>query len=114
MQVPATIWSQASAAPANNLLPLLAAAGTGALNVTSLADSNIPGLTSLRQAPSAAATLGGSQTITFAAGLTGTITLGSPLVIGSNVTIDGPVHHRSRSPVAGRHRILVSSPSTPA
>ena len=37
-----------------------------------------------------AASLGGSQTITFAPGLTGTISLGAGLEIGSSVTIDGP------------------------
>ena len=75
---------------ANNLLPALAATGAGELEVTTLAATAAPGLTSLPQALANATTLGGSQTITFAPGLGGTITLSSGLVISSNVTIDGP------------------------
>ncbi len=60
------------------------------LVVNTLADSAAPGFTTLRQALANAATLGGSQTINFAAGLTGTITLTSTLEINSNVTITGP------------------------
>ena len=60
------------------------------LVVDTLADSPTPGFTTLRQALANAATLGGSQTITFAPGLSGTITLGGDLEISSNVSIDGP------------------------
>ena len=73
---------------ANNLLPALAA--TGVLEVTTLADSDTPGFTTLRQALANAATLGGSQIIAFAPNLAGTITLSSGLVISSNVSIEGP------------------------
>ncbi len=48
------------------------------------------GFTTLRDALALAASLGGSQTITFAPGLTGTISLGAGLGISSPVTIDGP------------------------
>jgi parallel beta-helix repeat protein len=61
-----------------------------ALIVTTLADSDSPGFTTLRDALTSAAELGGSQTVTFAAGLTGTISLNSGLVIDSDVSIDGP------------------------
>ncbi len=47
------------------------------------------GLTSLREALGYAATLGGSQTITFGSGVAGTIELDSGLVISSDVTIEG-------------------------
>ena len=60
------------------------------LVVTTLADTPTPGFTTLRQAIANAATLRGSPTITFAPGLTGTIDLGSGLVVGSDVNIDGP------------------------
>jgi len=60
------------------------------LVVSTLADSPTPGLTTLRQTLANAATLGGSQTISFAAGLTGSIALSSGLEISSNVTIAGP------------------------
>jgi trimeric autotransporter adhesin len=73
---------------ANNLLPALAAADVS--DVTTLADSDTSGFTTLRQALANAATLGGSQTVTFAPGLAGTITLSSGLVISSDVSIDGP------------------------
>jgi fibronectin-binding autotransporter adhesin len=64
--------------------------GSPGIVVTTLADSPTPGFTTLRDALAMAASLGGSQTITFAAGLTGTISLGSGLEISSSVTIEGP------------------------
>ena len=68
----------------------LALTNVSRLVVSSLSDSDSPGLTSLREALADAATLGGNQTITFAPGLTGTISLGYSLTIYSNVIIDGP------------------------
>ena len=61
------------------------------LVVNTLADpaNATNGVTSLR-APANAALLGGNQTVTFAAGLTGSIVLNSGLAIASNVTIAGP------------------------
>ena len=53
-------------------------------------DTLVFGETDLRQALANAATLGGSQAITFDPSVTGTITLGSGLTISSNVTITGP------------------------
>ena len=64
--------------------------GSPAIVVTTLADSPTQGFTTLRDALAMAASLGGSQTITFAAGLTGTISLEAGLEISSSVTIDGP------------------------
>src|ERR671929_1202619 len=66
-------------------LALPAAAAT--LNVTTLNDS---GAGSLRAAIAAANATPGADTITFQAGLTGTITLTSALQISQSVTIDGP------------------------
>jgi len=74
-------------------------AGTQSLVVTTLVDQDAltsnPGVgagTSLREAINYAEELGGAPTITFAAGLTGTITLGGselPVITG-NVSIVGP------------------------
>ncbi len=64
--------------------------GPPAVVVTTLADSPTPGFTTLRDALALAASLGGSQTIVFAPGLTGTISLGAGLEISSSVTIEGP------------------------
>ena len=64
--------------------------GPPAIVVTTLADSETQGFTTLRDALALAASLGGSQLITFAPGLTGTISLGAGLEIGSSVTIEGP------------------------
>ncbi len=64
--------------------------GPPAIVVTTLADSPTQGFTTLRDALAFAASLGGSQTITFAPGLIGTISLGTGLEISSSVTIDGP------------------------
>jgi hypothetical protein len=64
--------------------------GSRSLVVTTLADSPTSGSTTLRQALANAATLGGSQTVSFAPGLTGTIQLSSGLEISSNMTIAGP------------------------
>ena len=60
--------------------------------VTTNTDVSDPydGHTSLREALAYAATLGGSQAITFDPSVTGTITLGSGLTISSDVTITGP------------------------
>ncbi len=58
--------------------------------VTTLADTETQGYTNLRDALAEAASMGGNQTIAFASGLTGTISLYSSLVIFSNVTIEGP------------------------
>ncbi|HKI19346.1 MAG TPA: S53 family peptidase, partial [Isosphaeraceae bacterium] len=60
------------------------------LVVTTLADAEMPGYTTLRDALANAATLGGSQTITFAPRLTGTIALSGGLEVSSNVSIEGP------------------------
>ncbi len=60
------------------------------LLVNNLTDTPVTGETDLRQAINYAATLGGSQTVTFAPNLTGMIDLGTGLEISSNVTIDGP------------------------
>ncbi len=60
------------------------------LLVTTLADSPTQGYLTLRNALANAAVMGGNPVIGFESGLTGTIDLGSGLVIGSSVTIDGP------------------------
>jgi predicted outer membrane repeat protein len=60
----------------------------GPFTVSNLSDS---GTGSLRQAITSAESAGGSQTINFASGLTGTIALGSALPgLTGNLTIDGP------------------------
>jgi hypothetical protein len=59
-----------------------------AFSVSNLNDS---GAGSLRQAITDANTAGGTDTISFAAGVTGTITAASPLpALVANITIDGP------------------------
>jgi len=55
-----------------------------------VSNTNDSGAGSLRQAIADNATLGGSNTIVFAGNVTGTITLASQLVIGTDVTILGP------------------------
>ena len=63
--------------------------GMAAIVVTTLADSETQGFTTLRDALALAASLGGSQIIAFAPGLTGTISLEAGLEISFSVTIDG-------------------------
>ena len=64
--------------------------GMPAILVTTLADSETQGFTTLRDALALAASLGGSQTIALRRRLTGTISLEAGLQISSSVTIDGP------------------------
>ena len=87
-----TVASAGAAPAAAFSLTNTSAAEAPSLVVTTLNDLVNPNdnLRSLREALAYAASLGGSQTVSFTPGLTGTINLVYGLTIGSNVAIAGP------------------------